>query len=172
MSKSKGSIPTLVKRTARSEKPAKTRRAVGPTMCERCGAVSSGGVWRRDGRVTDALLARAAWTMCPTCRQERQSLYFGRVQLRGSYATAHEVAIRRRILTVAEEARHAEPERRVIAFDRGPDALEVLTTSQKLAHRVAHEIQKTFGGRTSYRWSERDGSLLAVWEHARPTRTA
>ena len=32
-------------------------------------------------------------------------------------------------------------------------ALEVLTTSQKLAHRIATELRKAFGGRTTYAWS-------------------
>jgi hypothetical protein len=45
---------------------------------------------------------------------------------------------------------------------RGP-ALEVLTTSQKLAHRVGRELQKAFGGSVSYAWSDRGGELLAVW---------
>ena len=43
------------------------------------------------------------------------------------------------------------------------EALEVLTTSQKLTHRIAHELKKLFGGRTSYNWSD-DGMLFATWE--------
>jgi hypothetical protein len=41
--------------------------------------------------------------------------------------------------------------------------MEVLTTSQKLAHRLAHELEKAFGGRTHYAWSDRDGRLVANW---------
>jgi hypothetical protein len=42
--------------------------------------------------------------------------------------------------------------------------LEVLTTSQKLAHRITHELKKTFGGRASYKWSDSDGALFATWQ--------
>jgi len=42
--------------------------------------------------------------------------------------------------------------------------LEVITTSQKLAHRIVATLKKTFGGRASYAWSDRDGSLFATWE--------
>ena len=42
--------------------------------------------------------------------------------------------------------------------------LEVLTTSQKLAHRIVHELRKAFRGRAYYIWSADDGSLLATWE--------
>jgi len=40
----------------------------------------------------------------------------------------------------------------------------VITTSQKLAHRIVATLKKTFGGRASYAWSDRDGSLFATWE--------
>lgn len=41
---------------------------------------------------------------------------------------------------------------------------EVLTTSQKLAHRIVHELKKAFRGQAGYAWSDRDGSLLATWQ--------
>jgi len=44
--------------------------------------------------------------------------------------------------------------------------VEVLATSQKLAHRIAHELVKAFGGRASYSWSEDDGCLFATWRPA------
>jgi hypothetical protein len=40
----------------------------------------------------------------------------------------------------------------------------VLTTSQKLAHRIARELQKAFGGRARYTWSDQDGALTAIWQ--------
>jgi hypothetical protein len=39
----------------------------------------------------------------------------------------------------------------------------VLTTSQKLAHRLAHELKKALGGRVAYNWSD-DGTLFATWD--------
>ena len=59
-----------------------------------------------------------------------------------------------------------QPERRIVSIDTiesDGDALEVLTTSQKLTHRIAHELKKALGGRTSYSWSD-DGTLFATWE--------
>jgi hypothetical protein len=51
----------------------------------------------------------------------------------------------------------------VLAVVRHDGSLEILTTSQKLAHRLARELQKAFRGAVSYAWSDRDGELLAVW---------
>jgi hypothetical protein len=50
-----------------------------------------------------------------------------------------------------------------VSVERRGDVLEVLTTSQKLAHRIVHELKKAFGGRTSYVWAD-DRTLLASWQ--------
>jgi hypothetical protein len=41
-----------------------------------------------------------------------------------------------------------------------------LTTSQKLAHRIVHELKKAFRGRATYAWSD-DGTLFATWQRER-----
>jgi len=71
--------------------------------------------------------------------------------------------VRRRIGNVAARAAFTQPERRVSSLERQGDELEVITTSQKLAHRIAHELKKAFGGRVSYAWSD-DGTLFATWQ--------
>lgn len=45
-----------------------------------------------------------------------------------------------------------------------------MTTSEELAHRIVHALQKAFGGRAAYAWSDRDGSLRAVWDMPARTR--
>ena len=176
-SKGKALVRSLSRRGVRSEKkPAvavKAEPRVEPTVCERCGAVFARRTWRRDHRVTHALLARAAWGTCPACRQVDRGEGFGRILLRGAYVTANEAAIRRRVENVSARAGFTQPERRIVSIDRDGNGLELITTSQKLAHRVVTELKKAFGGRISYAWSDRDGSLLATWQRddtpARPT---
>lgn len=164
----KGRIRSLVRRGTRSDRsPAIARVTRGlpqPTVCERCGALFTRRTWRWADRVSHAQLARAAWSVCPACQQVRRGLYFGRVVIRGGYAAAHEEAIRRRIANVARRAAFTHPERRVVSAGRTGTVFEVLTTSQKLAHRIVHELTKTFRGRASYAWSDRDGALFATWE--------
>jgi hypothetical protein len=76
------------------------------------------------------------------------------------------VEIRRRINNVTARARWTQPERQIVSLVRKGSAIEVVTTSQKLAHRIARELQKAFGGRTSYSWADRDGELLATCDLA------
>ena len=56
-------------------------------------------------------------------------------------------------------------------MERQGETFEVLTTSQKLAHRIVNEVTKLLGGRATYRWSD-DRTLLATWKGsaARPRK--
>jgi NMD protein affecting ribosome stability and mRNA decay len=72
-------------------------------------------------------------------------------------------AIERRIANVAERAGFTQPQRAIVSVERTASGLDVRTTSQKLAHRIVHELKKAFGGRARYVWDGGDGSLLATW---------
>jgi len=126
--------------------------------------------WRRDHKVTEELYDRVVWRICPACRQCARGEGQGLVVIRG--ARGEEDAIRRRIANVAARAALTQPERRVVSIDRRAAGLEVLTTSQKLAHRIARELAKAFGGRATYRWSSTDGTLRAVWMRSAAPKTA
>ena len=134
-----------------------------PAVCDRCGAVHLNRTWRAR-KVTGALLEKASWRTCPACRQVAAGEYFGRVVIRGAFAGANETEIRRRVRNVEARARFTQPERRVVSAGRNRSGIEVLTTSQRLAHRIVKELKKAFRGRASYHWDEGDGSLYAVWE--------
>ena len=134
-----------------------------PTVCDACGAVYVRKTWRRSRRRRlRALLAGADWARCPACQQVREGRFYGRVLLRGGWFLDHQADVRLRVINVEARARYTQPLRRLVAMERRGDAVEVTTTSQKLAHRVVHELQKAFGGRASYSWSEGDGRLTAT----------
>jgi NMD protein affecting ribosome stability and mRNA decay len=137
-----------------------------PTVCERCGAVFAGRTWRRDHRLRESTLAAAVWIVCPACNQIDSKEYCGRVLARGAGVAAKEAAIHKRVNNVASRAEHTQPEHRLVSIERDGATIEILTTSQKLAHRIAHELKKAFGGTTSYAWSDRDGSLFATWSYS------
>lgn len=164
-----GRIRALVHSGVRSEKAPAIKTKGGffrdPTVCEGCGAIYTRKTWRRSrGRRLVALLHDADRAVCPACAQVKAGRFFGRVLLRGAFVRPHEEEIRRRVRHVVERASFTEPERRLVSFKRVDDALEVRTTSQKLAHRVARELEKAFRGKASYSWSDRDGRLTATWE--------
>jgi hypothetical protein len=171
VAKDKGLIRSLNREFARTGQAARPVEASAghlpePSACERCGAVFSRRVWRRDRTVTAPLLGRAHWTICPGCRQASEEAGFGRILLRGAFVAANEDLVRRRIANVAARAAFTQPERRISSIARQGDVLEILTTSQKLAHRIEHELVKLFRGRATYAWSD-DGTLFVTWQRER-----
>ncbi len=168
--KGKGTIRILVRRGSRSDRsPLVAKRVPGladPTACERCGAVFARKAWHRGPGFDLAVLGRATWGICPACQQIARGEFYGLVRIDGS-SGLDEDAILKRVENVAERAGFTQPERRIVEIRREGDSLEVRTTSQKLAHRIACELAKAFGGETRYAWSDRDGRLFATWHPRR-----
>ena len=106
--------------------------------------------WRHDHKLTDDLLE--ARMISPACDRVSLQEGQGRLIIRGSGLAKNRALIRSRIENVAVHAMATQPERRIVSIDtidsKDEDALEVLTTSQKLTHRIAHELKKLFGGQT------------------------
>lgn len=133
-------------------------------MCERCGAVYERKTWRSGERATRSSVIGVAWTVCPACAQVKDVEYFGRVRSTLPLDPEQEDAVRRRIRNVEQRARYTQPERRTVRVERTSGGFEILTTSQKLAHRIARELEKAFGGKARFTWTTPERSLEAVWE--------
>lgn len=167
----RGTVPGLVRRGSEAKKVAPPSKRLGappdPAVCARCGSVYQRKTWRAGDRALATLKpgkAGVAFTVCPACRQAREGEYFGRLTLRGAFATEHEAEIRRRIKNIEARAQFTQPERRVVSVEKAAGTIQILTTSQKLAHRIAREMVKLYGGVAQYSWSDGDGALDAVWE--------
>jgi hypothetical protein len=160
---SKSLIRSLSRRGTRSEKSPTAglpRRTPHTTACHGCGGLFARKTWRHDHPVREGTYERVVWRLCPACRQAERGEGYGKVVIRG---TIDEDAIRRRVANVAARARVTQPQRRLVDIAWSDGALEVMTSSQKLAHRVARELEKAFGGRAKYAWDANDGTLRAVW---------
>ncbi|HSD09816.1 MAG TPA: hypothetical protein VLF14_02460 [Candidatus Binatia bacterium] len=166
--KGKGLIRALVRRGSVKSKTKHVgeERIRDHSICERCGAVYEKRTWRKGRRLAAALAIGPTWTVCPACRQKSREEYLGRIRLRGLARGEEEALVRRRISNVERRAGFTQPERRLVSVKAVDGELEILTTSQKLAHRVGREIEKLLGGRVRYHWDEEDGCLLGTWQRA------
>lgn len=164
----KGLVRSMDRRGSQSDKSppvAQKQKFKDPSICDRCGAVYTGKSWRRGRRLAREGMDKAQWVKCPGCAQADAGEYHGQVLIAVSDRASLE-AISSRIANVEQRARFTQPERRIVATKWNGKTLEVLTTSQKLAHRIAREIEKAFNGRAHFSWSDDDGSLLATVEIA------
>jgi hypothetical protein len=104
---------------------------------------------------------KARWVECPGCTQAASGEYYGQLLITLA-DTDNRDELLARIANVETRALATQPERRIVARNWEGDRLEVLTTSQKLAHRIAREIEKVFGGKARFSWSNGDGALRAT----------
>jgi hypothetical protein len=174
----KGLLRSMSRKGVSSNKLVPAARKEGvphePTVCARCGAVYARKTWRHTHALTEEQLEHGQWGFCPACLQVASQEGQGRLIISGGQALRNEEAVRQRMQNAANRAGKTQPERRIVSIDKlnGGEAIEVLTTSQKLTHRLAHELKKAFGGRVTYAWSD-DGSLFATWDsdaQRRPVR--
>jgi hypothetical protein len=147
---SKALIRSMNRRGTESDKTppvARQQKFRDPSICDRCGAVYTGKTWRRGPRLAREVMDNAPWVTCPGCAQAASGEYRGQVLIEVSEGANRE-AISARIVNVERRAQITQPERQVVGTTWNGKTLEVLTTSQKLAHRIAREVGKAFGGRS------------------------
>ncbi len=135
------------------------------SVCERCGSTYVRETWRAGRKLALRPGESVRWTVCPACKQVEREESQGRLLLRGKYVAEARDAIERRIANVARRAALTQPERKLVSSEYRNGTLEVRTTSQKLAHRIARELCKAFGGKAAYAWAD-DGALDVVWTRA------
>ena len=165
----KGIARSMDRRGSKSDKTppvAQKQKFSDPSICDRCGAVYSGKSWRRGPRLAREVTDKAPWVTCPGCAQAAAGEYHGQVLITVGDSASLE-AVSARIANVERRAQFTQPERRVVSTNWNGKTLEVLTTSQKLAHRIAREVEKAFAGHAHFSWSDDDGSLLAAVELGR-----
>jgi hypothetical protein len=165
----RAAIRSLVRRGSRSDhSPPVARRNTfhDPTACAQCGAIFFHKTWRQHRGHLSRLLRRAVWGICPACLQVAHGEFYGRVVI--SSPALQEPEILRRVENVAARAGFTQPERRIVRVLHTVGGLEVQTTSQKLAHRIARELEKAFGGHSRFAWSDSDGRLFVCWEPRPP----
>lgn len=161
----KGLIRSLDRRGSRSDMTPPVAQKVqfrDPSICDRCGAVYSNKTWRRGRSLSAETAKRATWVHCPGCAQAESGEYHGRVLIElpeGAAASAIDISLR--IKNVENRARYTQPERQILSSKWDGNQLKLLTTSQKLAHRIVNEVAKAFGGKPRFAWSDEDGTLLA-----------
>ena len=139
-----------------------------PAACEGCGAVLTKKRWTKHptsaAKSKPAAAVIPSQTLCPACRQARGGMPRGFVTLEGTFLLAHRDDLERLLLNEAARAAESNPLARILntTWD-SPPALTMSTTTERLAQRLGHAVEKAFGGKTTYTFSHENKLARVGW---------
>ena len=139
-----------------------------PAVCEDCGAVYANRRWTlATSTLTnsqDEHLKLAQITHCPACKQERTGEPRGFVFLDGDFFSSHDEEIEQLLRSEAKRAGEDNPLARTMEFRRGgAHKLTVTTTTEHLAQRLGHPVEKALGGSVHYDFSHENKVTRVNW---------
>ena len=140
-----------------------SRAMTEPAVCQECGSVYANRRWQTAKLSPKTGPARSI--LCPACSQVRNGTPRGFVYLDGSFYVTHQEEIEQLLRNEAARAEADNPLARIMEFRRGKDhKLTVSTTTEHLAQRLGHALEKAFAGHTEYDFSHENKLARVKWE--------
>lgn len=146
-----------------------TRRAAKePAVCASCNAVYSGRRWTTPGgerkQSGHHRWKPARVTVCPACLQTKEGAPNGYVFVEGAFLIDHFDEIQRLLLNEAGRASENNPLARIMAWQlRSPVSLLLTTTTEHLAQRLGHALEKAYDGKVEYDFSHENKLARVTW---------
>lgn len=142
------------------------RSPAEPLVCMGCGAEYRRRRWVQAGTPQSVRDRRVAPTptMCPACHQSRHGVPSGYLHLRGGFFAAHRAEIEQLLLNECRRTAEDNPLARVISWERPRRAeLALTTTTEHLAQRLGHAVEKAYGGQVTYDFSHENKVARVDW---------
>lgn len=139
-----------------------------PAVCGACGAVYVNRRWSAADSpvgIKKHKNQRPAQTIvCPACKQKRSGEPRGFVFLDGAFYLQHQKEIKQLLRNEAERAAEDNPMARILELKKGEEhQLTVSTTTEHLAQRLGHTLEKAFGGSVHYDFSHENKLARVSW---------
>jgi hypothetical protein len=140
-----------------------------PAVCEECRAVYANRRWTAPGTAPEDKKHEhwrpAKMTVCPACQQKRTGEPRGFVYLDGAFFDAHAEEVEQLVHNESERAAEDNPLARILEWKRGEDhKLTVTTTTEHLAQRLGHALEKAFSGSAKYDFSHENKLARVTWQ--------
>ena len=138
-----------------------------PAVCGDCGALYVNRRWTAADSVAENKKhrdRRPAKTLCPACKQKRAGEPRGFVFLDGAFFVQHQEEIKQLLRNEADRAAEDNPLARILEWNAGEEhQLTVSTTTEHLAQRLGHALEKAFGGSVAYDFSHENKLARVSW---------
>lgn len=139
-----------------------------PAVCKVCGAVYADRRWTAangSGPEKHKPWRPSQMTVCPACTQAGTGEPRGFVLVDGSFFTTHQDEIENLLRNEAERAAEDNALARILNWKRGEGhKLTVTTTTEHLAQRLGHALQKAFDGEVQYGFSHENKLARVSWQ--------
>jgi len=133
-------------------------------LCKKCGAVYHNKRWTLDkAALKTAQLTKHAEVLCPACQKIRDKFPGGVVTIKGGFIKDHGEEILNLVRNKEKRAMHYNPLDRIIEIKNTRSAMEITTTTDKLAQRIGQMIKKAFNGNLEYKWSSDVKLARVMW---------
>lgn len=147
----------------------RTRRAPKePAVCVSCRSVYSGRRWRTaglEGELDGVAIGQSVRkTICPACIQTGAGAPSGYLYVEGAFVAEHTNEIKQLLNNEAERASEDNPLGRIVTWQlRSSDSMLLTTTTEHLAQRLGHALNKAYDGRVEYDFSHENKLARVTW---------
>ena len=139
-----------------------------PAKCVSCGAIYSDRRWKLAGTPT-TVTKHKHWhpqttTLCPACKKEQEGLPCGFVYVSGEFLASHRLEIENLLENEANRAAVDNPLARILKREMDEnERLVISTTTEHLAQRLGHALEKAFDGEVRYQFSHENKLARVYW---------
>lgn len=157
---------TFTKRVDHEAGHRSNKHSSEPAFCERCGAGYQRGHWTLDEKLLRKDRFRKSLpslTLCPACWQIENGEPAGFVYVEGSFFEKHKDEIENLLANESAEAADVNPLARIMDIKRTVKRLVVATTTEKLAQRLGHALNRAFGGDVRFDFSHENKLARVYW---------
>jgi hypothetical protein len=160
---------TFTKRVDHEGSRHRTHRAMPePCVCKQCGALYANRRWTIEPNANNRKHQRRRpvhTTICPACKQASSGEPRGFVYLDGAFVVRHQSEIEKLLVNEASRAGEDNPMARILDLkERDGHKLTVTTTTEHLAQRLGHAVEKAFGGDVQYNFSHENKIARVSWQ--------
>jgi len=139
-----------------------------PAKCSGCGAVYVDRRWSPAGVHTKAGKHKH-WqpqtvTLCPACKEKQSGVPAGFVYVSGDFLSSHRQEIELLLAKEAERSAVDNPLAQIIELKTDEsEGLVASTTTEHLAQRLGHALEKAFKGEVRYDFSHENKLARVYW---------
>lgn len=145
-------------------------RSPEPAVCKVCSSVFVDGRWIGKNAVRESSKHEhwrpASTVTCPACKQVESSVVGGYVSLSGSFLKEHRTEILSLIEHEAKKSFEDNPLSRIMNRRDSEGQMVIETTTEHLAQRLGHAINKAYSGEVSYDFSHENKVARINWHRS------